>query len=146
MLFTATLPANATSTVNFLTNGVLFDTQTLTGGVATSLQSQVCRAERTLLRSVCAGDVNYFGSTNSLDQVVTNHPPNVSNVSYTRNTAVNIFNILVSDLLTNATDLDGDLLTLASVSDDKQCDHHGGWKLWCIPTRTPLQMNSPTRS
>lgn len=116
VLFTATLPANATSTVNFLTNGVLFDTQTLTGGVATSLSITSLPRGTNTIAVEYAGDVNYFGSTNSLDQVVTNHPPNVSNVSYTRNTAVNIFNILVSDLLTNATDLDGDLLTLASVS------------------------------
>ena len=64
---------------------------------------------------VYLGDSNYLGSTNSLNQVVTNHPPVASNVSYTRNAAVNTFKVLVSDLLTNASDVDGDTLSLVSV-------------------------------
>ncbi len=116
VFFTVTLPTNATTTVNFLTNGVLFDTQTLSGGIANSLSiSNLPRGTNTITAEY-AGDVNYFGSTNTLDQVVTNHPPIAGNASYTRNTAVNSFKILVSDLLTNATDVDGDTPSLASVS------------------------------
>jgi hypothetical protein len=39
-----------------------------------------------------------------------------NNISYARNAAANTFRLLVSDLLTNATDADGDSLSLASVS------------------------------
>jgi hypothetical protein len=49
-----------------------------------------------------------------LDQVVTNHPPEVTGNSYSRN-GMTSWSISVSDLLTNATDVDVDTLTLESL-------------------------------
>jgi hypothetical protein len=47
-------------------------------------------------------------------QVVTNHPPVGSSVSYNRN-GLNRWKIKISQLLTNATDADNDVLTLSTV-------------------------------
>jgi hypothetical protein len=64
-----------------------------------------------LITAIYSGDGNYLGSTNMLDQVVTNHPPVVTGNSYSRN-GMTSWSISVSDLLTNATDVDGDTLTV----------------------------------
>jgi hypothetical protein len=59
------------------------------------------------------GDGNYSGSTNSLSQIVTNHPPAAGNAVFTRNTGIYTLRITISDLLTNVTDVvDGDTITL----------------------------------
>jgi hypothetical protein len=114
--FTATLPSDAGTTVNFLTNGVLFDTETLSGGSATSLSiTNLPRGTNTITVQY-AGDSNYSGSTNDLagGQVVTNHPPVAGDTTYYRAKGISL-KITISDLLTNVTDVDGDTIILSGV-------------------------------
>ena len=113
--YNATLPADASGNVVFLSPSGSFSTNTVSGGSASSSALTTLPRGTNVITVVYLGDSNYLGSTNSLNQVVTNHPPVASNVSYTRNAAVNTFKVLVSDLLTNASDVDGDTLSLVSV-------------------------------
>ena len=71
MIFTASLPADATGNVSFLTNGVLFDTEMLSGGSTTTTNSTLPTGTN-LITAVYSGDGNYLGLTNTLSQVVTN--------------------------------------------------------------------------
>jgi fibronectin-binding autotransporter adhesin len=112
--FTAALPSDAGTTVHFLTNGVLFDTETLSGGSATSLSiTNLPRGTNTITVQY-AGDSNYSGSTNDLvgGQVVTNHPPVAGDTTCYRAKGISL-KITISDLLTNVTDADGDTITLS---------------------------------
>jgi hypothetical protein len=93
-----------------------FSTNAVVSGGATSLSISNLPRGTNVITFAYAGDVNYLGSTNTLDQIVTNHPPVANNISYTRNAAAGTFRLLISNLLTNATDVDGDVLSLASVS------------------------------
>jgi hypothetical protein len=74
VVFTASLPTNAVGTVNFLTNGVLFDARTLSGGLAATTNSTLPNGTN-LIAAIYSGDSNYLGRTNTLNQVVTNTPP-----------------------------------------------------------------------
>ena len=62
-----------------------------------------------------AGDANYPGSTNTLAEIVTNHPPvaGVYNVLRTPGLSLHVFWAAVA---TNWTDVDGDLVSLAGVN------------------------------
>lgn len=115
VFFTATnLPAGAVSNVVFSANGVAFSTNDVVDGGTTSLSiTNLPRGTTNEIVAVYNGDgINPSISTN-LIQTVTNHPPVAGNVVYTRN-AGTPFTIIIADLLTNATDLDGDILTVAS--------------------------------
>jgi len=113
--FIATLPTDATGNVVFSTTNGVLSTNVLSSGSATSSVITNLLRGLNVITVAYLGDSNYFGSTNSLNQTVTNHPPIANNPSYTRNAAVNTFKVLVSDLLSNATDFDADNLTLASI-------------------------------
>ena len=113
--FLATLPVDASGSVVFSsTNGVI-STNGVSSGSATSLSLTNLPRGTNTITVVYLGDTNYLGSTSTFDQVVTNHPPVANNVSYTRSAAVNTFKIAITNLIANATDADGDSLTLASV-------------------------------
>jgi hypothetical protein len=56
--FTSTLPAYATGTMQFQTNGILFDTETLTGGSATSVATTSLPAGTTGIQAFYSGDAN----------------------------------------------------------------------------------------
>jgi len=82
---------------------------------------------------VYSGDSNYLGSTNTLNQIVTNHPPVANTATYTRNAAVQQLKIAVTNLLGNASDVDGDTLTLASIgttTNSATVMVSGGWVLY----------------
>jgi hypothetical protein len=113
--FTATLPADATGSVLFSALGGAVSTNAVATGIATSLSITNLPRGTNVITVAYLGDGNYVGNTNTLNQVVTNHPPVANGAIYTRNGAVNAFRVSVSDLLTNATDMDGDTLSLASV-------------------------------
>ena len=113
--FIAALPADATGSVVFSTISGSFSTNTVSGTNTTSLSITNLPRGTNLITAAYLGDSNYAGSTNTLNQIVTNHPPVANPAAYTRNTAVNTFKILVSNLLTNATDVDSDTLALDSV-------------------------------
>lgn len=118
--FTATVQTNgvtATDAAGFMvfsTTGGAFSTNAVVLGTATSLSLANLPRGTDLITAVYSGYGNYLPNTNSLSQVVTNHPPAANNNSYSRN-GLNTWMIKVSDLLTNATDVDGDTLTLDSV-------------------------------
>jgi pectin methylesterase-like acyl-CoA thioesterase len=114
--FLATLPADASGSVVFSSANGPISTNAVSSGSATSLSITNLPRGTNVITASYLGDSNYLGSTNMLNQVVTNHPPVANNVGYTRNVAVSSFKVLVSDLLTNATDVDSDALALASVS------------------------------
>jgi autotransporter-associated beta strand protein len=113
--YVATLSADATGSVVFSSANGPISTNDLSSGSATSFGITNLPRGTNVITFAYAGDDNYVGSTNTLNQIVTNHPPVANNVSYTRNAAVTTFKVLVSDLLTNATDADGDTLSLLSV-------------------------------
>jgi pectin methylesterase-like acyl-CoA thioesterase len=113
--FLATLPTDASGSVVFSSTNGPIDTNAVSSGSATSLSITNLPRGANVITVAYLGDGNYVGSTNTINQLVTNHPPVANNAVYTRNVAVNTFKILISDLLTNATDVDGDTLTLASV-------------------------------
>jgi hypothetical protein len=86
VIFTASLPTNAVGNVNFLTNGVLFDARTLSGGSAMTTNSTLPNGTN-LITAIYSGDSNYLGRTNVLNQVVTNPPPVLAAIS---NQTVNV--------------------------------------------------------
>ena len=115
LTFTATVtPTNATGNVTFFIGATPFTTNALTLGIGTSGSIGTLPRGTNTITAVYAGDVTHYGSTNSLDQIVTNHPPVANGNGYSRGT-FSIWKIAVSDLLTNASDVDVDTLTLTGV-------------------------------
>jgi anthranilate/para-aminobenzoate synthase component II len=115
--FTSAVPAFASGTVDFKTNGVLFDTESLTAGSATSVATTALPRGTNVITVEYAGDANDLGSTNSINQVVTNHPPVIANVVTNNETLGLTFQISIAGLSNAAawSDVDGDTLTLSSV-------------------------------
>jgi hypothetical protein len=115
VFFTATnLPVEAASNVVFSANGVSFSTNAVVSGGAASLSLTNLPRGTNLIAAIYAGDLNYLATTNTLNQVVTNHPPVANAVACNRGSLAS-WKISISDLLTNATDVDADTLTLAGV-------------------------------
>jgi hypothetical protein len=106
VIFTASLPTNATGNVNFLTNGVLFDARTLSSGSATATNSTLPNGTN-LITAIYSGDSNYLGRTNALNQVVTNTPPVLAAIS---NRTVNVGQTVA--FTASATDTDSPPQTL----------------------------------
>ena len=114
--FTASLgSSSATGTVQFLTNGVLFNAQTLTTGAATSASIATLPRGTNLIAARYSGDANYLPATNTLSQMVTNHPP-VTAAFYTNRYAGLSLKIPVAVLTNYWFDADGDALSLAGIS------------------------------
>jgi hypothetical protein len=86
VIFTVSLPTDATGTVSFLTNGVSFDIETLNGGSTTSTNSALPSGTN-FITAIYSGDSNYLGGTNTLNQVITNYPPMLAAIS---NQTVNV--------------------------------------------------------
>ena len=116
VIFTATLPSDATGSVIFKTNSVLFDTETLSDGSTTTTNSTLPRGTNTITAEY-AGDGNYLGSTNSLSggQVVTNHPPVAAPTNITRTAGLTL-RVFLSGLTNNWSDADGDSVTLTGIN------------------------------
>jgi autotransporter-associated beta strand protein len=116
--FTANLSStNATGVVQFLTNGVWFDTEMLSNGSAGSLATALLPRGTNTITAGYAGDGNNLGGTNTLSggQVVTNHPPVAAVMTVTR-TAGLALTIALTDVATNWSDVDGDTVTLAGIN------------------------------
>jgi hypothetical protein len=114
--FTAALtPANATGAIQFSTNGIVFDLEPLSGGAAVSTNLSSLPRGTNLVTALYSGDATYLPATNALAQVVTNHPPVAAPAFYT-NTASFTLTILIANLATNWSDVDGDTVSLAAVS------------------------------
>lgn len=114
--FTASLTAtNATGTVQFLTNGVAFDAETLTNGLATSLPLASLPRGTNWITAVYSGDDFNPPGTNTIAQLVTNHLPQAATAFFLF-TAVPDHKIVIAQLVTNWSDVDGDVLTLTSLN------------------------------
>jgi autotransporter-associated beta strand protein len=115
--FTDTLnPTEATGTIQFLTNGTSFSSSSLVSGVATSASIANLPRGTNAITIVYSGDVNYVATTNTFEQVMTNHPPVAGITNYNRNAAITSLKIPIGDLLAaNVTDADGDIVTLTSI-------------------------------
>ena len=114
--FTASVtPSNAAGTVQFFTNGAVFDLEALVAGIAVSTNLNSLPRGTNFVTAVYSGDANDLPSTNSFDQLVTNHPPVVAPAFYALAAGLNL-NILVADLATNWSDADDDLLSLVGVN------------------------------
>jgi polygalacturonase len=114
--FTANVtPSTLSGSVLFLTNGVVFNSQTLSGGAATSAATSVLPRGANTITAQYSGNSNYSPSTNTLSEVVTNNPPTANPAAYYR-LAGSPLTIVITNLATNWSDLDGDTLVLAGVS------------------------------
>ena len=119
MTFTATIAGSGTptGTVQFETNGAAFGAPvTLNNGVA-SLSTSVLPRGSILITAAYSGDSNNEPSTNSLTQVVTNHPPVAGAAYYARAANIQLL-INIANLLTNVTDADGDAISLVGAGTD----------------------------
>jgi hypothetical protein len=113
--FTANIaPANATGSIQFLTNGTAFDLEPLVAGSATSKNLSTLPRGTNLVTAIYSGDSSDSPATNTLTQIVTNHPP-VANGSFYSRLAGYPLNIAVADLATNWSDADGDTVSLAGI-------------------------------
>jgi subtilase family serine protease len=113
--FTTSLtPSSATGTVQFLTNGVLFNTQTLSSGAATSASLTTLSRGTNSIAARYSGNANYQPATNTFLQIVTNHPP-VTAAFYTNRYTGLSLKIPLSVLTNNWSDADGDVLSLAGI-------------------------------
>jgi hypothetical protein len=111
----ATTPTSATGSVQFFTNGVAFDVEPVVAGAAVSTNISSLPRGTNFVTAVYSGDASYLSATNSLAQVVTNHPPVATPAFYT-NTASFTLVIPIADLATHWSDVDGDTVSLAAVS------------------------------
>jgi len=110
----AVTPTNATGSVQFFTNGAAFYLGPLVAGAAASTNTEALPRGTNLITAVYFGDTSDLPSTNSLAQIVTNHPPVVQPASYTLVAGLDL-DIAVTDLATNWGDPDGDPLFIASI-------------------------------
>ena len=109
--FTATLPVEATGSVTFKTNNVVLSTSNLVSGIAYSLTFTNLPRGTNLITVEYAGDGNCLGSTNTLNQTVTNHPPVIGTTNYLRTAGLKL-RIFVSELTNLLVDVDGDPVSL----------------------------------
>jgi hypothetical protein len=113
--FTAVVaPASAGGTVQFFTNGFAFDTETLVAGQAASAGVASLPRGTNIVTAIYSGDANDLPATNTLAQIVTNHPPVAADVFYDRLAGYPL-HVAVADLATNWSDADGDTVSLAGI-------------------------------
>ena len=115
VVFTATLPSAATGAVAFKTNGVALNSSNLVSGVAYSCTITNLPRGTNLITAEYAGDSNYLGSTNSMSQLVTNHPPVAVTTNYVRTAGLKL-RLFFADLTSLWTDADGDPVTLVGLN------------------------------
>ena len=113
--FTATLPAEATGLVVFQSVAGSFSTNALSAGVATSLTITNLPRGTNVITVAYAGDGNHPASTNTFDQVVTNHPP-VAQAYQLAYAAGLRLHIDLSQVATNWSDADGDPVSLTGIN------------------------------
>ena len=115
VFFTATLPSAATGAVAFKTNGVLLNNSNLVSGIAYSFTITNLPRGTNLITAEYAGDSIYLGSTNTINQVVTNHPPVAVTTNYLRTAGLKL-RLFFADLTSLWTDADGDPVTLVELN------------------------------
>ena len=113
--FAVNLPADATGSVAFASTNGPISTNTVSGGVATSLSITNLPRGTNVITATYSGDTNYLGVTVSLNQIVTNHPPVASLTTVTCTEGMSA-EIALSDMATNWSDPDGDTVELTSIN------------------------------
>ena len=113
--FTTTLPADATGSVVFSSTNGPISTNSVSGGIATSLSITNVPRGTNVITVAYLGDSNYLGSATNLDQIVTNHPPTAVVMTVTRTAGLALI-ISLSDIATNWNDVDGDTVEVTSVT------------------------------
>ena len=139
--FTATISAVApgagtpTGPVNFRIDGGILGSGVLSGGVATFTTNSLALGTHTVAAEY-AGDVNFIGTTNSLPQVqVINTPPVAGNDTIVRSPTTSV-KVLLSTLLANDSDADGDTLTptvSTTSANGASIRVSGGWVFYTPP-------------
>jgi hypothetical protein len=111
--FTAAVaPPVASGTIQFSTDGVAFESESLVAGQAVSTNIASLPRGTNLILATYSGDADYLPFTNTLAQIITNHPPTAAPAFYT-NTAGFALNIPIAELAVNWSDVDGDAVFLA---------------------------------
>ncbi len=113
--FLATLPVYATGSVVFSYTNRLISTNSVNSGTATSLSITNLPRGTNVITVAYLGDGNYIGSTNTLLQVVSNHPPVAAVLTVTRTAGLRLL-IPLFNLSTNWSDVDGDTVELTGVN------------------------------
>ena len=113
--FIATLPVDATGSVVFSSTNGAFSTNTVSGVTTTSLSMTNLPRGTNVITVAYLGAGNYIGSTNTVNQIVTNHLP-VASVMTVKRTAGLALIIALSDVATNWNDADGDTVELTGVN------------------------------
>lgn len=137
MTVSAVAPGAGTpsGSVNFRIDGSIAGAGMLSGGVATYATSSLSHGTHTVVAEY-AGSVDFVGVTNTLSPVQTiNTPPVAGNESLFRALTVGV-KTRISDLLTNATDADGDTLTIALSSASANggtITTNSGWVIYTPP-------------
>ncbi len=115
LIFTASVtPTNAGGTIHFLTNGVAFDVQTLVSGEVVSTHIASLPRSTNIVTAIYSGDANDLPATNTLAQIVTNHPPTAADAFYARAPGSPLY-IAISSLAAYWRDVDGDTVSIAAV-------------------------------
>ena len=100
-----------TGTVQFRTNGAVFGSAaTLTAGATSGGSAAHLPRGTNTIAAEYSGDSNYLPATNTLAQVVTNHPPGASAASFAR--GLTPFQIPTSALAGHWSDVDGDTVSI----------------------------------
>jgi hypothetical protein len=140
--FTATVTAvspgsgTPTGTLQFLADGTALGSPAALGGGMASVNTSSLSKAIHIITGQYAGDGNFFGSTNSLapNQVI-NIAPVAGNVTLYRNPVLNV-KVLLSVLLTNASDTDGNTLSLtvsSTSASNATVTLDGGWVFYTPP-------------
>lgn len=115
--FTANVtPAAATGSVVFFIGTTPFSTNSLAAGTATSSSITSLPRGTNLVTALYGGAGSYLPSTNSLNQIVTNHPPTLATINIPRTPGIFVTHIKISDVLAGAADSDGDTFSLTTAS------------------------------
>ena len=105
-----------TGSVVFSSTNGAFSTNSLSSGSATSLSITNLPRGTNVITVAYLGDGNYIGSTNTLNQIVTNHPPVVNgDYNITRNAGLRL-HIAITNILKQVADADGDTISLTGYS------------------------------
>lgn len=118
--FTATLSITAPGAgtpsggVQFLTNGIAAGSVVPFTNLMAQYSTTTLPHATNLVTALYAGDSNFIASSNSLSEII-NTPPIAGTANYSRLAGTTLI-IPVSSLLTNASDADGDAISLLSFS------------------------------
>lgn len=142
LTFAATvMPTNVTGTVQFLTNGGVFDQKPLVFGGAVSASLTSLPRGSNVITAIYSGDAYDLPATNSLLQVVTNHPPIGLPVSYLYGAGIG-WSLAITNLATHWSDADGDPVSLDAVSPSTNgivVGDRSGWLTYTNPANVPDQ-------